>query len=345
MKRAAMLARRWTMVPAYWLAAVLLFTLLPLWAVGLALVSTFSHGRWRALRAMWVLVVYVWTSAATLVALVVLWVVSGFGWKLRSPTFQRLHYRLLGLHLAVVVGAGRRAFHVRFRWDDREGTPPRGVGVPVIVVSRHAGPGDSLFLVEAILNRFDRRPVVVLKELLRWEPVVDVALGRLPSWFVPATRGSGDDVTAALSALAAGLTDRSNLVIFPEGENFTPRRRLRRIERFEQAGKTDLAERAESLQHVLLPRVNGLRAVLEAAHSAAVIIIGHAGLEHLSTAADLWRGVPMDADVVVRAWYFSPDEVPRGPELDDWLLAHWDALDEWIAEADAAAERRRSPAR
>jgi len=344
MKRAAMLLRRWAMVVAYWVAAVFLFTSLPLWAVGLALVSTLSHGRWRALRAMWVLVVYVWTSAATLAALVVLWVASGFGWKLRSPTFQELHYRLLGLHLAIVVGSGRRAFHVRFRWDDREGAPPRGVGVPVIVVSRHAGPGDSLFLMEAILNRFHRRPVVVLKEMLRWEPVVDIALGRLPSWFVPAQRGAGTDVAAALSRLAAGLGARSNLVIFPEGENFTPRRRLRRIERFEQSGKADLAERAGSLQHVLLPRVNGLRTVLEAAPTAAVVILGHAGLEHLSTAGDLWRGVPMDADVVVRAWYFAPDEVPRGPELDDWLLAHWDALDGWIAEADAAAERRRVPA-
>ena len=51
MKRAAMLLRRWAMVLAYWVAAVFLFTSLPLWAVGLALVSTLSHGRWRALRA------------------------------------------------------------------------------------------------------------------------------------------------------------------------------------------------------------------------------------------------------------------------------------------------------
>ena len=63
MKRVAMLLlRRWAMVLAYWVAAVLLFTSLPLWAVALALVSTLSHGRWRALRAMWVLVVYVWTT-------------------------------------------------------------------------------------------------------------------------------------------------------------------------------------------------------------------------------------------------------------------------------------------
>lgn len=344
MKTAKLLLRRWLMVPVYWVAGFLLFTLTPLWAIGLALVSTFSRGRWRALRAMWVLVVYVWTSATTLAILVVLWVASGFGWKLRSPRFQELHYRLLGLHLRVVVGAGKRAFHVRFRWDEREGSPPRGVGVPVVVVSRHAGPGDSLFLVDAILNRFDRRPVVVLKEMLRWEPVVDVTLGRLPSWFVPAKRDGTTDVTAELSRLAAGLTDRSNLLIFPEGENFTPRRRMRRIERFEQSGKTDLAERAEGLQHVLLPRVNGLRAVLEAAPTAAVVILGHAGLEQLSTPLDLWRGVPMDADVVVRAWYFAPEDVPRGPELDDWLLSHWDALDEWLAEADAAAEQRRATA-
>lgn len=340
MKTLLMLLRRWLMVSIYWVGGFLLATSLPLWVFGLALVSTFSRGRWRALRAMWVLVVYIWASATTLLLLVLLWVASGFGWRLRSPRFQELHYRLLGLHLWVIVGTGRRTFHVHFHWDDAGGGVPEATDGPIIVLSRHAGPGDSFFLVDGLVNEFDRRPVVVLKEILRWEPVVDVLIGRLPSWFVPAKRDSTTDVTAELSRLAAGLDDRSALVIFPEGENFTPRRRRRRIERFEETGRTELAERAESLEHVLLPRVNGLRAALEAAPRASVVIIGHSGLEDLSAPLDLWRGVPMDADVAVRAWRFPAADVPRGPELDDWLFEHWDALDEWLAAADAAAERR-----
>jgi hypothetical protein len=69
------------------------------------------------------------------------------------------------------------------------------------------------------------------------------------------------------------------------------------------------------------------------------VFVAHTGLEHLSTLRDLWRGLPMDADVRMR-WDFVPAaEVPRGREAQaGWLFERWAEMDQWI-------ERNRSVSR
>jgi hypothetical protein len=42
------------------------------------------------------------------------------------------------------------------------------------VVARHAGPGDSFALVWLVLDRLRRTPRVVLKDVLLWDPGLDV---------------------------------------------------------------------------------------------------------------------------------------------------------------------------
>ena len=45
---------------------------------------------------------------------------------------------------------------------------PAGLdGGPLLVLARHAGPGDSFALVDLLLSRYGRRPRIVLKEDLR----------------------------------------------------------------------------------------------------------------------------------------------------------------------------------
>ena len=74
-------------------------------------------------------------------------------------------------------------------------------------MSRHAGPGDSMLLVDALANGYLRRPRIVLKDFLQWDPAVDVILNRLPTSFVPHREEHGDPVVEAIAELGADHGD------------------------------------------------------------------------------------------------------------------------------------------
>ena len=76
-----------------------------------------------------------------------------------------------------------------------------------------------------------------------------------------------------------------------------------------------------------------MAAALASAPHADVVLVAHTGLEHLSTAADLWDGLPMDSTVRMRWWFVPAAEVPRAAdELEHWLYARWAELDRWVAD-------------
>jgi 1-acyl-sn-glycerol-3-phosphate acyltransferase len=315
---------------------VLLATTLPLLLVAATVASLFVPGRWRVLRLLCFALAYLALEVAALVTALVLWVASGFGWALRGPAFQRAHYAVLRALLAAVELLAMRVFRVRVETDG-QGWSPLDDGVPgstnaMVVLSRHAGPGDSFLLVRTLLDRDHlRRPRIVLKEQLQWDPVVDVYLNRLPTAWIPSTGGRTDDVLASLRRLAAGMGEEDALLIFPEGGNFTPRRRARAIERLRAGGHGEHASLAEAMPNVLPPRPGGVQAALAAAPHADVVFVAHTGLEHLSTARDLWAGLPMDTTLRLRWDFVAAADVPRDPaEQIDWLYARWAEVDAWI---------------
>jgi 1-acyl-sn-glycerol-3-phosphate acyltransferase len=314
-------------------------TLLPVLVFAAVAASVVLPGRWRVLRLLGFLLVYLVLECAGLAIALVLWVASGFGWKLGSPAFQRWHYAVLHRLLAVAVTAAEVLFHLRVI-DDEVSWSPLDDGVPgspnaMVVLSRHAGPGDSLLLVRTLMRRdHDRRPRIVLKDLLQLDPLVDVYLNRLPSAFLTAGRS---DLPEQVARLAAGMGEQDALLIFPEGGNFSPQRRLRAIERLRGKGMVEFADRASAMQHVLAPRPGGVSAALAAAPGADVVLVAHTGLEHLSTAADLWDGLPMDSEVRMRWEFFPAAEVPRDPTAQaDWLFERWAEIDAWVASHAAA---------
>ena len=317
---------------------VVLAAALPLLLVAATVASLFVPGRWRVLRLLAFALAYLALEITALATAFVLWVASGFGWALRRPAFERAHYTVLRMLLAVVEALALRVFQIRVQTDG-QGWSPLDDGVPgstnaMVVLSRHAGPGDSFLLVRTLLDRDHlRRPRIVLKEQLQWDPVVDVYLNRLPTAWIPSESGRTDDVLVSLGTLAAGLGDQDALLIFPEGGNFTPRRRVRAIERLRADGHDQHAVLAEAMPNVLPPRPGGVQAALAAAPQADVVFVAHTGLEHLGTVRDLWAGLPMDTTLRLR-WDFVPAaEVPRDPaEQVDWLYAHWAEVDAWITE-------------
>ena len=333
---------RWVRRPlSLVLLAVLLalvLALLPLLVVGAALLSVVLPGRWRVLRLLGFTLVYLLLEWGALLAALALWIASGFGLRLHAPAFQRAHYVLLRQVLEELVTAARLLFHLELDTDGVSWSPLDD-GVPgstnaMVVLARHAGPGDSLLLVETLMDRDHlRRPRIVLKDVLQWDPLLDVLLHRLPAVFVAPGR---DDVAERIADLSRGLGEEDALLIFPEGGNFSEGRRRKAIDRLLGKGMVDQAVRAGQMRHVLPPRPGGVTAALTAAPHADVVLVAHAGLEHLSTLADLWDGLPMDSAVRLRWWFVPAAEVPRDDQaLEDWLYDHWAELDRWLA---AAAE-------
>lgn len=324
--------------PAVVAGAVLAVVSLPVVVIVAAFLSRYVPGKWRILRIIWFLFLYLLVDAVALVALFLLWVGSGFGWRLRSPRFLAAHYALLRWTLRRVVASAKLSFRISIV---REAPRPLTVGGrrprPVLVLSRHAGPGDSLLLMDGLANSFHLRPRIVLKELLQWDPAVDVLLNRVPSVFIPAGRKAGDGVIDAIKKLASTMDVQDALVIFPEGANYTEKRYHRAIEKLREMGRPDLAERAAELKNMLPPRSKGVMAALAAAPPKSdVFFVGHAGLEAFVTAGDIWRGMPMDTQVAVKVWPVPAERVPPPERQEEWLYDTWAEIDSWIGERLAA---------
>jgi 1-acyl-sn-glycerol-3-phosphate acyltransferase len=316
--------------------------LLPVLVVVAVIVSVWLPGRWRALRLLAFALVYLALEVAALVAAAVLWVLSGFGRRLDTQAFQAAHYTVLRLVLDLLMRAAQRLFALHLVTDG-ESWSPLDDGVPgstnaMVVLSRHAGPGDSFLLVHTLMNRDHlRRPRIVLKDLLQLDPLIDVHLNRLPNHFVSTGPGAGDRSEAAIAELASSLGTQDALLIFPEGANFTPQRRTRAIQRLRERGLRSAVRRAEAMHHVLPPRPGGVVAALTAAPQADVVFVAHTGLEHLSTVRDVWRGLPMDKTLHLRWWFVPASEVPREEALlNEWLYRWWETIDTWITTTSAA---------
>jgi 1-acyl-sn-glycerol-3-phosphate acyltransferase len=325
--------RRLVFAPVVVLLAVVLLTTLPVWLLLALAASPLVPGHLRVPRLVFLAVVYVVWDAAALVALAAMWVASGFGWKIRSPGFQRAHYVLTGKFLGVLFWVARWSLHLTV---DVVGTDPDIAlpGRPEIVVSRHAGPGDSFILIHSLVNWFDREPRIVLKAL-QWDPAVDVLLNRLPSRFITPGRTvpGRKSLEEEVGDLAVGLDENDAFVIFPEGGNFTPRRRVKAIEWLRSRGLMGLARRAEKLRNLLPPKPGGLAAAIDAAPDAGVIFVAHTGLDRLITVADVWRELPMDKQLIMRFWSVPPEEVPADEEERvAWLYDWWAKIDAWIEE-------------
>ena len=195
-----------------------------------------------------------------------------------------------------------------------------------------------------LLNRVHRMPRIVLAQKLQWDPAIDALLSRIPSRFIapagfgPTKTGGGAGVEAEIGELATDMAPDDAFVIFPEGGNFTPRRRRSRIERLRGGGREAMAERAESFTHVMAPHPGGVHAAL-AASDADVVFVAHTGLEGLVTLGDIWHALPMGKHITLRAWRVPRAEIPDDIDAQaSWLFDWFARIDAWIDEhSDPAA--------
>ena len=324
-------SRRLLIDPAFVVGVVLATATLPIIVIGATFVSRYVPGNWRIFRIVWFLFLYLVVEVVALILMLGLWIVSGFGWKLRSPVFVDTHYWLFGWMLRRVVASALFTFKVTIR---REGGAPQTQDTrsrPILVMSRHAGPGDSMLLMDGLANANRCQPRIVMKEFLQWDPAIDVMLNRLPVSFIPVGRKAGEVVLGAIGDLAETMDTDDAFVIFPEGANYTEKRYLKSIQKLHEIGRPDLAERAEQLENTLPPRSTGVMIALESAPSNTdVFFVGHAGLETFVTPGDIWRGMPMDNEVAVKIWHVPAEKIPPAEDQEAWLYDMWAEIDAWI---------------
>lgn len=326
--------RRAVTVPAMVIGFVSLLGLLPLWLLVAAFLAQILPGRWRVLRLLWFALVYLVLEFVTLLALFAVWAATGFGlWTGRDRSIA-VHHRLFAGFLRLAMASVRFTFGLEVV-NAGDPTETSDASRPLLVLSRHAGAGDSLLLVDAIANGASRRrPRIVLKSTLQLDPVLDILLHRLGAAFVGP--GASGDVVDAIARLAASAGPGDALVLFPEGGNFTPRRRARSIEQLERSGRPDLARRAEALTHLLPPKPLGVMTALDAAPAAEVAFVGHVGLEPFSSPLAVWRNLPSSHTVTARVWRVPADRIPPADERERWLYDQWQQIDDWIALTIAA---------
>jgi len=197
----------------------------------------------------------------------------------------------------------------------------------LIVLSRHCGPGDSLFVawLLAVHHRLALR--VVLKSALRWEPVVDAGAHVLPLCFVSS---GGDGAREGVRTTASALRPGEALLLFPEGGNFSWQRWREAIAHLTRRGEHRWARRARRRTHTLPPRPGGAVAALAAAPQADVLLIAHSGLAKDGRDRPWWR-LPVHQQLVVRTMLVPADEVPRDDEpAREFLDEAWSRVDTWV---------------
>ena len=316
----------------------------------IGLIATPSRtGRRRTLRLLWFGLSWLVMESLALVVCLGLWIASGFGGRLRTEASMDRHYGLVRWFLSTLYNRAVTVFRLRVEISEPAATEEEMAARltrPIIVLSRHAGPGDSFLLVHQLLARYRRKPRIVMKAALQFDPSIDVVINRLPHAFVrpqrsvptqrsepaqPEPSDSDSHVIQEIRRLASGLGPTGALVIFPEGGNFTPNRWRRGIRRLEEARRFQEAGRARRMENLLPPRSGGAFAAIDAAPTADVIFVAHTGLDDLITVGDVWRALPMEQVIVAKWWRVPAAEVPRErEEVVRWLFDWWERIDAWI---------------
>ncbi|MES9536277.1 MULTISPECIES: 1-acyl-sn-glycerol-3-phosphate acyltransferase [unclassified Actinomadura] len=316
------IVRRLVCTPLLFLLTLLVVVLFP---VAYAVAYLAGRERKRALRLLFFTLTWGTRETSAVLECGWLWV--------RGRARDDRNYDIIGRYVGALYASAQRRLgldvEVDGTWDGSGGDRP------LIVLSRHAGPGDALLIVHHLLSEYRRRPRVVMKAMLQLDPCIDIVANRVPNVFV--TPGGAAD---AVGRLAEGLGGREALLIFPEGGNFSPERRRRAIRRLSRMKRAEEATRAAAMRNVMPPRPGGVLAALESAPTADVVFVAHCGLDHMATAGDIWRRVPLTGPVRARWWRVPAEDIPGDRDARvRWLYENWERADAWISTQRAPAPK------
>jgi len=298
--------------------------------LGFAVAVQALTGRRQPLIAARLAIAYFSHELVALIACGLLWLAAGAGRLIGTTRFQLLHWRLLGWYIDGLAGAGRRALGIDVEPAvSSDAALALDADRPLIVLSRHAGPGDTIFITDQLMSRFRRQPSVVFKESIVLDPCIDILAHRLPQATIDPTDREGAE--ERIERVVARLGPRGALLLFPEGGNFTRERRRSALARLRRKGERHSAAQAEAMPHVLPPHPSGALAALRARDGADVVFAAHTGLGLAAYPKQFWRDMPIGRTLHVRMWLEPSDRVPASPDAQvEWLYDWWKRIDDWI---------------
>jgi 1-acyl-sn-glycerol-3-phosphate acyltransferase len=230
--------------------------------------------------------------------------------------------------LGMAYAAARRILDVEVLLDTASIDPSQvPADEPVIVLSRHCGPGDSVLVAWLLTVHYGLRLRIVLKALLRCEPALDLA-GDLDCLCFLSHRG--ERARAQIRDLAASLVGGQALLLFPEGGNFSWTRWRNAIVQLRSSGRLREARRAWRQSHTLPPRAGGAAAAMAGAPRANVLVLTHSGFCADGRARPWWR-LPIHRQLVVHAFLVPAGQRPSPDQLSSWLQSTWSQVDAWVA--------------
>lgn len=330
--------RRFLITPIVFVVALIVTVASPLIHLVAGVVDlVLDRRRMRFSRIVGIALAFCVAEVFGLFALLTVWVGSGFGLFMDRPFWVRANNLLAGQYMELITRA--IGFFVGFEVSLTFDTLPKGAQ---LLFARHAGPGDALRLMKIVFRDMDRRCHAVGAAKLQWDPFLDIAGERLGFHYL--NQDPADTVVELdhIRRLTAGMGDGETLILCPEGGNYTPNRRERRIDFERSRGREHRAELAESLKHTLLPKTGGVMAAIEGAPEATVVFLGHAGLDDIHSFGALWRQMPLNRTVVAHGWAVPlADLPPDRAGRSRWLLDHWRRVDDWIDETLSAHSAER----
>lgn len=236
--------------------------------------------------------------------------------------------RLIPDFLVAAYAAVRRLLDVHVVLDPASVDPdeiPRDA--PVIVLSRHCGPGDSVLVAWLLTITYRLQLRVVLKAALRYEPVLDFAGAMGYLCFL----SRGGRARQQIRDVAAALTPGQALLLFPEGANFSWPRWRDAIAELRSTGRLREARRALRQSHTLPPRTGGAHAAVTGAPSANILVVAHNGFCADGRARPWWE-MPIHRQLVVRTVLIPDARIPEPERLGPWLERIWTQVDAWVAD-------------
>jgi len=235
--------------------------------------------------------------------------------------------RLMRDFLSMAHAAVRRILDVEVVLDPSSVTPNEiPCHEPLIVLSRHCGPGDTVLVAWLLTVEYRLQVRIVLKAILRCEPVLDFA-GELGCLCFLAR---GDRARHQIQDLAASLAGGQAMLLFPEGANFTWPRWRAAIAELRSTGRIRAASRALRQSHTLPPHTGGATAAMSGAPSANILVLTHNGFCPDGRARPWWQ-LPIHRQLLIRTALVPAAQLPQPDQMSPWLERTWADVDAWVA--------------
>ncbi len=203
---------------------------------------------------------------------------------------------------------------------------------PAVVLSRHASTLDTMLPI-AVVRKLKYFRFVMKSELLT-DPALDYCAQRFPNVFVQRGSDNPDFEIKKVVALAKELEPNDAVVVYPEGTRFTPKKRQRLLEKFED--NEEMLHVATTLENTLPPLREGVVKLLETTPDADVVIIAHRGIDGAAAMSDLIKGRLTGNHFEIAIWRIPATQVPRDEEaIREFLFEQWQRIDNFIAAAPA----------